>query len=363
MEAEINNQEIEGAGDTLGKADNEQEQEQETVETNTEGGEQTEVVEEEAKPALNFDSFDQLRNDTKSALEKPKVEDAKEETKIVEADTKVVQGAAKKEVKPRDLSDIEEADRPLFKQMSNEAFNKFKPMYLAHKQAGDKKTTEQVPLYAHPKAYLLDEKHEQLQYKSSIIEQIHDHWKRQEMNIKKNGKIIDVEMDDKGKLVYKAERDATDEDEIQVSKLVVNSGRKYAEANAEYENFVKGYGKSLEQDIQTLNKQTEEFFPEFDKEDHPTKPLQQKIIEALPPSQRSSPLAPLVAKVASALALVQAENKKLKADAQKKVSIAKDVAAAPIKRTGNFVAPNAGTKANGKQYTMDDFDRAREGKI
>jgi hypothetical protein len=111
----------------------------------------------------------------------------------------------------------------------------------------------------------------------------------------------------------------------------------------------------VQEGISKVRQAEAELFPGYEKDDHPTKKLQQGVIQALPESLRESPLAGLLAKVSASNALLAAEVTHLKTELAKKTGIAADAAAAQPKK-GAF----ANGASNRGVTDLSAWDRERQ---
>jgi hypothetical protein len=98
----------------------------------------------------------------------------------------------KKDIPPaRDLSDIAPEDAPLFKQMSNEAFSKLKPLYLEHKKLKDAITAKEAEVtklkegrlpdsyFEHPEGFRFDPEYTQQESIVNSANFLVNHWREQ----------------------------------------------------------------------------------------------------------------------------------------------------------------------------------------
>lgn len=130
------------------------------------------------------------------------VEDKKEDTKV--SDTKVDSNA-------RDYNDIEEADRPLFKKMGNEAFAKAKELYTQNKQFKADIQEKDATLtklksgalpdsyYEHERGYMLTPEFEQAANTVNKASVIVDHWYEQLKKVKEGDETYqEIHLDKNG---------------------------------------------------------------------------------------------------------------------------------------------------------------------
>ena len=324
------------------------------VKTSTEEGlnSNTEVIEgEETQPA------------TKPEVTEPEVKDPEvtptEKEVIVEAPAN---GKPKDKVDPRDYSIFNQADVPALKQMSNKAFDVHKKLFLELKELKAKPPENKTGLpdsyYENPRAFMLSPEYDKLVTNVTFADQVATHWKKQEINIRKTGKFEDMTQDAQGNIVIHEPKDATVDDEIRVNKYADWSRDQHNKLQSQLEDTTKNFKKRHEDDVGVIQKAEAQYFPDYDKTDHPTQPLQKAIIEALPASFRSNPVTKLLAKTGAANALYINRIKTLEAELAKLKGIKTDSNGAPPTRK-SFV-PGKPKETAG---TFDIFDKQRLGLI
>lgn len=357
----------------------------ESVEAPVEHVENVEVQKTEAKPLVtDFSSFKQVRHESKkdpNSIVKPKEEPVKKEEEKVEEKLEDKQGIIQPNIKlpeKRDFTGLEKEEVELFRRMGNEAFAKLKPVFLEHKklkaeaadykqkleQAESKSKTNGLPdsYYEHPEAFLLSQEYKDLSGVAREAESIKNHWRLQEISIKRNGKFQELERNKNGQLVLGEVKDATPEDELQVSNYADAAREQYLKQANKLDILTVGFKGKREADLKTLKAYEEQYFKDFDDEKHPTQTLQKAIISNLPPSFRESPIAKTLGKVGAANGLLFAENQTLKAEISKLKGIKQDSEAAPPTKE-KLVAGKESKIKVGVISSFSDFQRIKNGEL
>jgi len=105
---------------------------------------------------------------------------------------------------------------------------------------------------------------------------------------------------------------ATAEAEAQVGGYLTACQQQLMEQNRKLADITKNFAEKHKTDLELLKQGEAQYFPDFDKPEHPTAAIQKEVLKALPPSFRSSPLASVLAKTAAANAMLRAEIESLK---------------------------------------------------
>jgi len=333
----------------------------------------------------SFEKFNEIRRETKpketkalqekkesneKETEKSKQDQHKSEEEKIENEEEQVTKTNKPEKKPRDYSGLTEAEVPIFKRMAGEAFDVLKPILLEYKQlkaeaAKPKEKAENgLPdsYFEHPEAFTLSPEYKQLSSLAEEARVIKDHWRRQEINIKRTGKFQGLTRDAKtGSLELTEPKDADENDELNVSNYADAAREQYTKHATKLDSLTSQFKDKHNKDIAIVKGWEEQFFPGFEDEKHPTKELQKQIIEALPKSLRSNPVTKLLSKVGSANAMLMAENKTLKAELNKIKGIKSDSNQAPPNKN-RFVSANKDVKTKGIT-SFSDFEKLKRGEL
>jgi hypothetical protein len=292
---------------------------------------------------------------------------------------KEVQPAAKKDTSQqqqklpatRDLSDLDPEVVPLFKQMSNEAFAKIKPIYIEYKKTQtllaekDRKIEElqkignnaQLPAsyYEHPKAYTLSPEYQTKVQQAELASSVLDHWHTQLSKIRKGEDWQGLTRNSAGEVVMTPPQPATDADELSVQRFITQAQNQLLKFEQNVDNHVHEFTARHQGDIQILRDAEAKFFPGYDDPKHPSASIQKNVIEALPASMRDHPVSRTLAKVTANNTFLQAQNR----DLQKKLEIAEG----KLKDRNNgqptkseFVS---GAVQSSQMPSYSDFEKAR----
>lgn len=241
----------------------------------------------------------------------------------------------------RDFSDIAEEDKPLFQNMSNDAFNKLKPIYLEHKtlkgEVESLKTAKPKDIiYGHPKAYILTPEYEKHTRNAELSDRVLKHWQLQLAKIRRGEAWKDLDLNEKGQFLISEDKEATAESEAEVLQYLHDAQEQAFKFKKNLSTFVESYGNDYNEDLKIIQAAEEKYFPGYKDEKHPTNAVQKAVIAALPISFRSSPLASLLAMTAANNAILLGQLKKVQDELNKIKGIKEDVEKAPLK-SNNFL--------------------------
>src|SRR6266496_30601 len=239
---------------------------------------------------------------------------------------------SKKETVSRTLDDIPEEDRPFFQKMSNESFNKLKPLYLEHKQLKqenealkESRKKETATIYGHPKSFTLTKEYETHLNDYNLSEKIKSHWSLQAAKVSRGDKWQDLDMDPKtGKLVLSEPKESNAEAEAFIGDQLQFAREQNFEASKNLKGYIDNYGKTYESDLAVVNAAKEKYFPGYAAKDHPTRKIQDAVIEALPVSFRNNPVSALLAMTAANNAILMGRLQKALAELDKIKGIKRD---------------------------------------
>lgn len=308
------------------------------------------------------DNTEEVQPDKPKGISTPKVA-TEPEPEDLDKTEPVREVKIEKEVKGRDYSIFDPADVPLMKRMGNEQFNRVKAIYQENKELKSKpKAPERkegdLPdsYYEHPEAFVLAPQYKQVSAQASLAKDIQTHWKRQELNISKNGKVQDLGWDDKqGKLVYMPEREATAEDAVNVENLLTEAREQTMSTTAKLKEITTNFKNRATSEVNALKQEEERLFPGYGDDKHESQAAQKELLNKLPPSLRSSPLASTLVKAGAALGIVVKAYKEIEAENQRLKGIKKDSQQAPPKKNAFVKSGNS----NGKAVDFSIFDKAR----
>ena len=287
--------------------------------------------------------------------EEVKEEPAKEETALVKRDATL---PVKKTVVERDLSFADDADKPLFKQMSNEAFERLSVVYKKHKEDSAKLVELQSKsdgkpsdsIFAHEQGYLLTPEYQVLSERARLATQLSDHWEQQLINIR-NGKQWTAIVNDKdGNIIETEPQAASEEAEVKVLKALRYTTSSQERLTNELSTYVGKHKDRFTELNQFVSKTIEQYFPGYEKPDHPTANIQKVIYDNLPEAMKSELSAKLLKVTGAANAVLRAQLQAKDAEIAKLKGIKEDVAGAP--------PPASALKAGGasKNATVIDFN-------
>lgn len=270
-------------------------------------------------------------------------------------------------VSQRDFTGIDEPDVQLFKQMSEESFNKLKPLYIEHRELknniGKQKQVEErykdLPpnYYSNPKGYQLSPQYETKVKEKDLANAILDHWTQQEIAIRRTNKYQPLIQDASGNISVGEIKDADENAELAISKHLNFARQQASKYNIAYDEFVGSFNSIYEDDLKVIKDTEEKLFKDFNNEKHPTKKMQDEIVKLIPPSFReNNPLLNLLKYAGVHNILLLEELKQLKTQLATANGIKKDTAEAPPTKD-NFVATS---NQNGKhQFSKADFDKRK----
>lgn len=324
-----------------------------------------------------MDEFDAIKDGIKpkpSTEVKPKVEDKKVEVpattdvKKVEAVVPVVDRKT-----GRDYAGLTDDVVPLFKAMSNDAFNKFKPLYLAHQEQTKKVTELETKLsdsqkgktsipesyYEHPLAFALTPEYETAANQVNETNTIFQHWSEQ-LKAVQNGAATfkTLARDASGKIIYGP--DATVNKDSAVSLLAHFNRTQQAAANAagQLSALQQNHSAKHQQSLASVSELENKMFAVFNDEKHPAQAKIKATLDELPASVRSSPLARMTAKalvtIQSLMNVITKERAEYAAGTKVATKIAETTKEVGPSTTG------AATGAQASAITMDDFEKAKE---
>lgn len=228
----------------------------------------------------------------------------------------------------RDYTGIDTNDQWMFKKMPNKEYEIHKKNYIEIKRLRNdlveakkpKSTDLPTNYFEHPEAFALSPTYKKITSNLGNAQAIADHWADQQINIQMHGKFVPL-IEKDGKYIYGEEQEASEDDRKFVNRAEKFAQNQVMKHQANHDKFVGDFKQSHEDALQVIKGAEEEFFKDYDKEDHPTRTLQNQIKEKIPAAFQNSPLLPLLVKTGAANALLVAENQRL----QKELNIAKGI--------------------------------------
>lgn len=278
----------------------------------------------------------------------------------------------------RDYSEFNDEEKGLFKRMSNDAFNRLKPIYLDHRKLKTqleeknkeletaKKGLTTVPdsYYEHPQAYVLTPEFAQAQGDVMKAEQVFNHWSSQLEKVREGAKEIDMlGSDQNGNLVITGKLPADTSAETRLLTYFNFSQQQLMNAQANARALGRTHSERYQNAVNFVRDFESKSFGAFDDPaSKPTlEPLVKSTIEGFPPTFRSSPLASLLAKSLITTTRLAALVQKLQGNG------ATSQAPNPATKNGPTAAEAAaeggeGDKGKDKDsVTFDDFEKVKHG--
>lgn len=330
----------------------------------------------ETDDTVNLDAFLSLKN-TEVPEVKPPEQPVEKQTDVQKTNPPpVVPVLPQKQVEQRDYSGLDETDVPLFKNMSNDAFRKLKPVYLEHKKLADEikardakiaeleKGVTKIPdsYYEHPQSFVLTPEFVEATNTYTNAQQLNNHWQQQLASIRKGAATFkNIELvDNKWQLV---ERDADAEAEVHIIAQLTESRQALIGAQQNLRNLSSTHQNRVKESTSWVMQKEGEYFPVFDKPEFKEKyePVIQDTIKKLPAPFQRSPLARLLAKsLITNFELNNVLQNYLKQNPQPskpgKPNIQKQ--AGP---TAGDVGASNGNDGNGSEVTFEDFEKLKQG--
>jgi len=256
-------------------------------------------------PTPNFSDFLNRKNGKEV---EPKEPVKPSETKPAEpADVKIELPKQEpvKQPKLKDFSGIEEADLPLFKdlsdRMSPKALDHMKKLYTENKnltkqlaEVNTKIQPGQLPpsYYNNPEGYKLQKDYLEIEQQVQLASGFVNHWEQQLINIEDTGKWQNVTFDEKEqKWVIMPPQEATAADKIQVQRYIRQTAAQLQKVQSKQEAFVGGFAEKQKAAMAEVNELKNKWFNGWDKPDHPTAQLQKEYAKSLPAILKDSPSA------------------------------------------------------------------------
>ena len=271
----------------------------------------TEVI-EPAKPAETVDldlAFDAAKMGLEIPVVKPseevKPEETIEEETIEEEtvkETSVVtpaKAAAPAQPEARVLDDIELELQPLFKQMSNEAFKRLKPIYLEKRKLAEElsevKSKQGLPdsYYEHELAYVLTPEFNQQSVRANDAATVLGHWKQQLANVRSGAdEYQKLEVDDKTGQFRLSQPIKVDRNTLtELEDIRTWAHEQYSEYNGQLQSFVKTH-QSRNADVKNWTKEFESrAFPVFQQKPELQAMVDDTVKKVLHPALQKSPVA------------------------------------------------------------------------
>lgn len=357
-------------------------------------GEEREVVTvpEEEEGMVTLDEFlnvkskpqttDDLGSGKPAKLPKDeKKEEGTEGTPLVKKEGKEL-GAKDQQGQPikkfpaaRDYTGIAEADVPMFQRMSNEAYEKFRPIYDQHKQLTTENaqlkeqvakggTAGQLPpsYYDHPNAYTLTPEYNQAVLESQEAAAVLEHWRTQLDEVRNGAQEYQTLVRDPrtGQILLGAKIPVDMRSQSQLENIFMNANSQANQYQQKIGVIRDGFARTHQAAIKDLSDYEKAFFSPYEDGKHPLVPAIKDTLNQMHPAFRSNPLAPFVAKsivtINALLRQLQTNGQKTPQDKVKDKVTAAQRKAGPI-ATGAAAAPS---KSDEGEVTMDDYLKVKE---
>lgn len=287
-----------------------------------------------------------------------------------------------KTVIPRDVSDLPEEDRPLFERMSNDAFNKLKPMYKeygtlkAEKEANAKKLQENEALiaqlkqglqpvpdnyYEHENAYVLTPEFNKASSELSMAEAVRNHWQSQLERVMSGEKTFTTLMrDQQGTIRVSQPMQVDAATDATLRNNLAFAFEQVGNRKAALDSVAQSFQVKAKEASSWLGQWEKGTFPIFDKPEGKELVEQAKdLVLKFPPAYRSNPLVHAFAKSLVLnnrfIAMLQSKQQTPTA-AQPKKQTAKAPSLAEVNGDG-------GEQTNGSaaEVSIDDFENVKSG--
>lgn len=342
----------------------------------------------ETSPAESADSivkiadFEDVLNGADFGAAKPKVEaKPKEEAAPKVKETSIVDPKTTTAKVGRDVSAFDDKEQSLLKSMSNDAFNHFKPILLAHKNIQAviaEKDKELATLksgkvmlpdsyYENENGYLLDPAWNKAASNLNEASIVQDHWQQQMVNVRKGLPWKELTRNAQGQLTYGAEH-ATDADtgpeaEALIMRTLQGAGNQYAQIQQQVYGIQNGFKSKYGAAMGALKEGLSKHFGYYDDPKNSHNETKEGVKQMIPAEFRSHPLAEGFARAVATMLAFQNENKNLKSGVITKQQEAARTAEV-IKKAGPTDS-NSGASGSGgglnKAPSFEDFDKVLRG--
>lgn len=224
----------------------------------------------------------------------------------------------------RDYNGLPPEDVNVFKQMSNEAYAKLRPVYDQHRQwEGSKAEREAKELerenlikelknqhfYDLEDSWQLDPEIKPLAAAQQSLAAEADFWQQQLASIDKQEKIRLLVAGADGKPVLTAPMDPEPEHRALITRAMQDALGKHAQVSSQLTQNVQGFKARYQGWDSTISEQTTRVFGKFDKLIGKTR---DEIMQQFPPALRHKPIYTYAANATAALAMLLRDNETLK---------------------------------------------------
>jgi hypothetical protein len=273
----------------------------------------------------------------------------------------------------RDFSDLDPELAPFFKQMSNDSFNRLKPIILEHKKQKEALALREQEVaklkegrlpdhyYEHPEGYKLDPEFAEASAKTDVANTIVQHWREQLRKIRQGAVDYDhLYINNEGRYAMeKRSADASAEGDIML--YYNNAQHEMIRERQKTEDFVKTFSDKHGQTKNWVTDFESKAFSLFDKEEGKSlKLVVDDTLKAFPSALRNSIGARLLAKsLVTNQQLVEALRQVSATKATPATAKAEDKTKAGP--TGAETMSGSSGKSNGDDITIEDFEKFKAG--
>lgn len=347
------------------------------------------------EPEFSLDAFELAKHSS----EKAKPAEVKKTESEVEVEEKLTPAAADAKSKtpakvatsqklpttPRDLSDVADEDKPLFERMSNDAFNKFKPIYKAHKELSAKAEADAkalaekealitqlktglVPVpesyYENENAFVLTPEFTQAADAVNLAESVRNHWANQLSAIAAGEKTyIGLVKDAQGNIRPTMPIPVDANTERQLQNNLAYTTEQVGQRKAALDSVATSFKAKAKEASGWLTNWEKGVFPIFEKPEGKESMEQAKdLISKFPPAYRNNPLVNALAKSLvlnnKFVQIIQASQAKTATSTTPQAKAAKTTRAPSLEE----VHGDGGAAGNNDaEVTMDDFNKLKNG--
>lgn len=278
-----------------------------------------------AAPAKSFeerlDDFMHGRTDEDPSEEpaaQPKVEQAAPTTAVKPAETPAAAEAPKSQPAKvvKDYTGLTADEAHMFKNMSNEAYLRLRPVYDAHKkiverekeiEQREKAVKEAMPkgVFDHEQAYTLSPQFSQLSSTVQRLEFERGYWAKQFAAIEKGEDYKPLLIDANGRYVEGKPQRATAEAKAEILNNMTLATQLHSQHNQQLQMVQQSFAQRRQELIGGIQSYEKKLFGFLDDEKNPYRPVVQEVLQAIPAEFRDHPLAPFLAK---AMATIKAQS-------------------------------------------------------
>ena len=280
----------------------------------------------------------------------------------------------------RDYSDLPPEVQPLFKSMSNDAFNKLKPIYLNAQKLEQAKveaerriaelSANRLPenYYENDRAFVLTPEFTQAAQAAQRASAIKQHWNDQLVRIRTGEDIQNLTVNEKGEMQVSGPIKVTPQIEAQVLSLLSQAQTAEAQHSAVLEQLAAQHKTKHTEAKSWLAQYEKESFSHFDDpKNEIARKMAEDTVRQFHSAYRSNPLALPLAKAMVSLTglanMVRALQQQAAAPKAAATTVnGKPVSQADVRAAGPTATGMAsGGKSSDSTITLEDFERVMQG--